>query len=208
VRLEPSLQIALDEADEKLHFIRYGEQRRFSPERSPQTLLDAGDEFSKLPPPVSRPSDPPQNTLPVSVQVREEMRSPPESSRWRNSERKAHREPSSLPDAAASSPKAAPLPAQAPSSGSDPTGDDEIPVPDLDPDGRVVSLRPHGLDEWDRLSDSEEEEAELVGQVRRSKPFVDVHEFLRSVSVREQREETGSERSSDEEEDDESASVY
>lgn len=207
VQLEPSLQIALEEANEKLHFIRYGEQRRLTHDRSRQTLVDAGDELSEQEaPPVSKVvswTSEPQNTPPVSMKVQEQIQSPPESSGRRNSERKVRRESYSLSEHSVSSPNN-PLPGQAPSSS---RGDDEIPVPDLDPDGRVVSLHPQGVDEWDRLSDSDEEQTEFAG-VRKSKPFVDVHEFLRSVSIREQKGETDPERSSDEDDDDESASVY
>jgi hypothetical protein len=210
VRLEPALQIALDEANEKLHFIRYGEQRHSS---QPQTLIDAGDEeFSEQPAKIrlaSRPSVPVQNPQSKPIQAQEEIQIPSESSRRSNNERKP---PTTDPPQLTAVPApvrthAAALAPSAPTPSS--LGEDEIPVPDLDPDGRVVSLMAPELDEWDRLSDSSGEGKRFSG--RKDKPFVDVHEFLRSVSIREQKRNSagGPEQSSDDEDDDdESASVY
>jgi hypothetical protein len=111
-----------------------------------------------------------------------------------------------------SAPRSTPIPtsSRARAAPIDSSSDREIPVPELDSDGRVVCAHPLGRDEWDQLSDSsgEDEKAEFVTLKKAGQPYVDVHAFLQSVYVREQRREPSSDEDEMDGDDDESASVY
>jgi hypothetical protein len=213
VHLEPTLQPVLKEVNERLS--RMGHVPPRAEEKQLQTL-----EPSPL---RVRPSRSPRERQPHPVPSRIAFASPetllsrlpvakfPTSSdipRLASPSRPDLARPTlptspTPPLAAALSRRAAPI---------DSSGDREIPVPDLDPDGRVVSSHPLGRDEWDRLSDSSGEGDGVFQRLKTGgpKPYVDVHAFLQSVYVREQTRALGADSEAEEDiDDDQSASsVY